>query len=155
MAVLHFTYEGDPSQSDTQAVRYLSGDTDRELAEIDDKEIAFALSKFSDTRLAAAMCVDALADKYARRADIKVGEVSKSMSAISDRLRQRAKDLRTEAGKSAMPFFGGVSEADKQATDANSDNVPPSFRKKMFDSPLANNFDNGNETDSDEAEETP
>lgn len=148
MPVKRFSYDGDPTSSSVNQVRFYAGDTDRELAEIDDKEIEAALADQVDERLSAAVLLDALAAKYARKADVSVGDVSKSYGDISDKLAKRAEDLRTRAGTlAATPFFGGLSKSGKSDLNGRSDDVQPRFYRGQFDSPEAQQFDGGSDTD--------
>lgn len=141
MAVEVFTYNGDPTTSAVNLVRFYTGDTDRDLAELDDREIAFAITNQSNPKLAAAELLDALATKYARKANITVGQVSKQMGTISDTLRKRAEDLRATAGNLALPFFGGLTKTGKNDLSARTDDVQPHFTIGQFDNPQASQFD--------------
>ena len=54
-----WTYGNDPTNSSRDAVRYLVGDTDSNLAFVTDEEIAWALSQNSNNAYAAAAAVAA------------------------------------------------------------------------------------------------
>ena len=78
------TYLGTPATVPADAVRFFAGDTDNTALLLTDAEVAWALAQMSDPRLSAAMCLDALAAKFARKADFSIGEVSKRMGSIAD-----------------------------------------------------------------------
>lgn len=134
-------YTGNPGSDSIDAVRFYCGDTDNTNLLLTDTEITFSSTQMSDPRLAAAMCLDALSAKYAQRADITVGEVSKSWGDRSQAFHDRAETLRNEAGKLAVPFFGGQSHTDKEALDADTDATQPPARIGQFDNPLSRQFD--------------
>jgi hypothetical protein len=146
MAVRRFSYDGDPSTSAVNGVRYLTGDTDQETAEIDDKEIEAALSSSGDNaRLAAVELLVMLANKYGKRASVTVGQVSKQLSGVSDTLRKRADELRDDAIRNdALPFFGGLTHTGKADLDERSDDVQPRFTRGQFDNPEASQLDGPN-----------
>lgn len=138
---LRFTYDGDPTSSDINQVRYYTGDTDQATAQIDDREIEAALTESTNPRIAAAICLEALSSKYSMRANITVGEVSEDLGEISEKLKAAAEAMRTEAGKHALPFFGGLTKSGKVSLNSDSDAVQNSFRKGMFDNQEASQFD--------------
>jgi len=141
---LKFTYGGDPATSTRDAVRFYTGDTERRTAQLDDREVDFALTQNSNPRMAAALCLDALAAKFSFKASISVGEVSRELGEVADKLRKRAEELRTEAGKKGvLPFFGGLTIQGKTDLDNRTGDVQPHFRIGQFDSPEARQFDEG------------
>jgi hypothetical protein len=141
---IKFTYGRNPARSNRDAVRFFTGDVDRESAFLDDDEIDWSLTDSPNPRMAAAVLLDNLATRFSRKADISVGQVSKTFSGIADALRERAKNLREEASRrSALPFFGGLTISGKNDLDERTDDVQPHFRLKQFDNPLARQFDDG------------
>jgi len=137
-----FTYTGDPIHVFRDAVRWWCGDTDATAALCTDGEVDYAITlQPGDPRLAAALCLDAIAAKYARLADITVGEVSKRNGDRSKAFRENAQSLRNEAGKMAIPFFGGQTQSGKDALSEDSDAVQPPFQVHQFDNPLSRQFD--------------
>lgn len=143
-SVIKFTYGRNPGRSLRDAVRFFTGDVDRESAFLDDDEIDFALTDTPNPRMAAAVLLDELAARFSRKGDVTVGQVSKSFGDVADKLRQRARDLREEASRrTALPFFGGLTISGKNNLDERTDDVQPHFRMKQFDNPLAQQFDDG------------
>lgn len=139
-----FTYGNDPAASPRDAVRFFAGDTDHNSPRMDDREVDYALTQNSNPRLAAALCLDALAATYSFKASISVGEVSQDLGEIADKLRKRAEELRTEAGRhGVLPFFGGLTLQGKLDLDNRTGDVQPHFRIGQFDSPEVEQFDEG------------
>ncbi|MCK4795503.1 MAG: hypothetical protein KAV87_67860 [Desulfobacteraceae bacterium] len=132
-----FTYGSDPANSPTDAVRYYTGDTIRESALLDDKEIAFSLSNNPDPKRAAAECLDTLAARFAREGSIKVGDISKDLKDVSEKFRKRAQELRSQSNKSVLPFLGGLTVSGKDALRSDSDAVQPAFEVGDWDNPNA------------------
>lgn len=130
-----WTYGGDPSANERDEVRWLCGDTDTNDQLVTDEEIAYALTQQPEPTLAAALVCDAIAAKFAREADRRVGDVSLSASQKAEAYRQRAADLRSDAGVLALPSFGGISIADKESADEDTSAVQPTFRIGQFDNP--------------------
>ncbi len=139
---IQFTYDHDPSRSQRDAARWYAGDTDCRRPLVDDREVDFALTRGGDDpRQAAVIILNALASKFAREADLSVGDVSKSLGDVSDRLRQRAMDLQEEITLRALPFFGGRSISGKVALASDTNAVPPRFEFGDGDSYRATQFD--------------
>ena len=139
-----WTYGGDPSTSTTDAARFWCGDTIATASvTLQDGEVAYCVAiEPNDARLAGALCCDAIAAKYARMANITVGEVSRANGDRYKAFRDRAQELRNEAGKMSLPVFGGQSIADKAILNSNPDAVPQRFGVGQFDNPLSRQFDN-------------
>src|SRR5688500_9078920 len=106
-----WTYSGDPATSDKDAVRFLVGDTDIGDQLASDEELAYALSRHPDVRLASALVCDAIAAKFSRMADARVGDVSESASQRAAAYQTRADLLRTDAAMTALPSFGGLTKS--------------------------------------------
>lgn len=132
---LTWTYSGDPAANDRDAVRWLSGDTDTADRLVTDEEIAFALAEHPTQALAAAVVCEAIAAKFAREADRRVGDVSLSASQKAKAYRERAEELRANATILAVPSFGGLTISGKEALDEDTDAVQPSFRIGKDDHP--------------------
>lgn len=141
---LKFTYGGNPAASTRDAVRFYAGDTERSSAQLDDREVDFAVTQHPNPRMAAAICLDALAAKYSFKASVSVGEVSKELGEVADKLHKRAEELRNEAAKKGvLPFFGGLTVQGKLDLDNRTGDVQPRFRTGQFDDPDAKQFDEG------------
>lgn len=72
-----FTYSGDPSASDLDAVRFQLGDTDSDSYELEDAEITHALTVYDDDTLHACVYLaSAVMGKYAGKLDRSVGPIT-------------------------------------------------------------------------------
>ena len=118
-------------------VRYLVGDTDTTEQLVSDEEITNgALVRNPDVNLAAAEIADRIALKFARDATTRVGDTHVN---FSDRARQYAAlavELRSAAGmRGARSFAGGISKADKDTREEDTDRVLPGFTRGMHGTP--------------------
>lgn len=76
-----FTYDGDPSESSLEEVRFLVGDTDKDEPLLQDEEIEYLLSVFPDpgegpAYITAAAAASAIAAKFSKQMDKSVGRLS-------------------------------------------------------------------------------
>lgn len=130
-----WTYSGDPTESAKDAVRFLCGDTDQTEPLLQDGEIKYLLGLYNQAPLNAALrACEAIMVKFSRLADESVGSVKinysqkvKSMVIMKEALKQR---LATE---DCVPFAGGISQAQKVATEQIRDRVKPDFTKHMME----------------------
>ena len=132
-----FTYSGDPSRNDRDAVRFWLGDTQKARPLLIDTEIDFVLAETPDVKLAAAECADHLMARFTREADVSVGSVSKSLSKVAEAYKALAEHLRCEAGKLAGVEFPALSKSKKRAADLRTDDVQPETRLGLGDNPFA------------------
>lgn len=134
---MSWSYSGDPSTSDLDAVRFWIGDTDQADQLVQDEEIDFLLGRYSDPLAAAAHAAEALAAKFARLVDKTLGDYSVKLSQKVEHYRQLAKSLDDMAKgklKLVSPYAGGISISDKMAQERDRDRVKPRFRRGMMDS---------------------
>ena len=132
-----WSYSGNPSASDNDEVRFLVQDTDTDDQLVSDEEIAYAVANEPSNVSAAIRVCRALAMKYARKADKKVGDLSISWSQLSKRYSELAKELEDSDMISIipLPYAGGISASDKDSVEDNTDRVRPSFKRGMHDNP--------------------
>jgi len=127
--------------ADKDKVRFLAGDTLEDDHLIEDQEITFALTEEGSVDAAAALVLEHLAARYARKADKTVGPLSISYSQIAESYQKRADELRSvqsAGGRSTIycsPSAGGISVSQKQTEEQDEDRVKPSFHREMFKSP--------------------
>ena len=125
-----------PIATDLDRVRFMTGDTVESDPLLQNEEIAYALSVFADVRLAAALCLRTLIAKCAREGNVSVGEVSVS-SSRSQQWKYAADTLDpagiTVQASMALPRFGGLSIAEKEAYEGLDDSVPTWFTRDMDD----------------------
>jgi len=134
---LRFTYGGDPSVSSRDAVRFTAGDTVKEVAVFDDREIDYQLSETPNVRLAAAAMLEAKAAEYSRKGYITVGDVAKDYSKAAEAMLATATRIRNQALSRALPFFGGLTKSGKEELAQDADAVQPNFFIGETDNPEA------------------
>ena len=134
---MSWSYSGDPSTSDKDAVRYLIGDTDEDNPLVNDEEIEYILSIEGNVIRAGAMVAESIAGKFSRRADRTIGDYSEKFSQIHQQYLSLAEKLRRQAkfksSFKAIPFAGGISKSDKKTTEGDTDREKPAFKKGMMD----------------------
>lgn len=143
------TYSGDPAASTTDAVRFLLNDTTNVVAteELTDTEIEWLLAETGNVYSASAMGARKLGAKYAGTADSKsVGPLSISRSGSSQRWYDLAKQLESKAklglaGVALQPFSGGISSADKETQESDTDWDKPWFKRELMDQPGGGGMD--------------
>lgn len=117
-------------------VRFYAGDTVAAAAiTLSDEEILGAITMAGNARAAAALVCEHLANRYATEGqklrddlgqEIDYGERAKFYT-------DRATQLRSRAALAALPYAGGISLADKQVRELDSDRVEPAFTKALHD----------------------
>ena len=134
-----WSYNSDPSASNLDVVRFLSGQTSTsDDVLLQDEEINWLISSKPNNFHAAAGACDMLAARYS--ATQPRGEsYGKTRLDWSDRvvdLRKTAKSLRAQAGlEGVSPFVGGRSISDKRSVQNDTDRVKPAFTIGMTDHP--------------------
>jgi hypothetical protein len=139
-----FTYDVDDLNTTTatgrrNAVRFLVGDTDPLDVQVQDDEIAFALTESGDNVYeAGAYCCRAIAAKYSRRVDTELdGALSASYSDLHSHYLALAESLEAESKKQSGLGVkaGGLSKAAISVVRQDTDRVTPSFRRDRFRNP--------------------
>lgn len=132
----HWTYSGNPAASDKDAVRHLLGDTDERDQQLSDEEIEWEVAQAGTVRSAAANAARSLAGRYSLQpSSKKVGDLSITYGDRAKALLTLAKTIDADANLGAIPRAGGISVSDKQAVEADTDRVVPSFTRGMHDHP--------------------
>jgi len=133
-----FTYASTaPASSDRSYIRLRIGDTSSGSARFSDEELDAFLSVESNKYLAAAVAAESLMALYATKVDKSVGRLRISMQQASGHFSKLAMRLRAEASMRVAPYAGGISIADKQDQNADTDRVNPSFSMGQYDDPSA------------------
>lgn len=131
-----WTYGGDPSANDRDAVRFLIGDTDTTDQQLSDEEIAFLLTDRGSVAAAAHAAVLALIARLARLVDKSVGDLRLSYSQRQAAYKTLLGQIeRRMALRTATPFAGGISVAQKDSVGDDTDRVVPAFERDQFDHP--------------------
>ena len=132
---MSWTYTGDPSASNGDAIRYLVGDTDVSDQLVSDEEIAFSLAQEPGIYFAAATVADAIAAKFARQVEKAVGSLRLGGQQKHQHYLDLASRLRRKARTSVAPYCGGISQADKDNNSADTDRVDPFFTRDLHHHP--------------------
>jgi len=134
-----WTYSGDPANNSRDAVRFLCGQTSTgDTVLLLDEEIAYLSSLYSNVRLAAAAACEAMAKQYATREPTQEteGELSLTWDARHDALLGQAQNLRRQvATASVSAWAGGISKAEMDTYEEDTDRVKPAFTVGMQDNP--------------------
>lgn len=118
-----WTYTGDLSDP-MQEVRFLIQDTDGSHPLFVDTEVAYALGiGASNTRRAAVFLVERLLSRYRDMADTTELDLSVRASQLYDHAKDSLARLKNPFinGGSVRPYAGGISKADIQVNEANTD----------------------------------
>jgi hypothetical protein len=120
-------------------VRRLIGDVIATDQQMGDEEINFALTLRPGVYGPAAECARMLAAQFGRKADVVTsspggGQLKTNYSIQATRYMALANELDEKAAIfGAMPYAGGISQADKETQEQNSDRVTPQFNLGMMD----------------------
>jgi hypothetical protein len=120
-------------------VRRLIGDTDSTDYRLLDADITAILSDNNgDDYKAAAEAARSIAAQLAMQEDVKISETSLSGSNAYLNMIKLAESLEKQAARSfAIPYAGGISKADKEAREADTDRVAPAFTRALHSVPGA------------------
>ena len=133
---MSWTYSGDPAASDADAVRFLIGDTSTTDQQLQDAEIAYLLTTEGSVYRAAAQAARSIGAKYARLVDKSVGDLRLSYSQRAASYEKLAASLVARATtRTATPYAGGISAADKALDEQDTDLAKPAFTVGQFDFP--------------------
>lgn len=140
-----FTYSGNPSESEVDAVRFLIGDTVEEEHFLEDEEIVWMSSQWTlsySIYWTASMACEAIAAKFAREVTVNSDSQTLSFSELQQKYLTQAEKLRTLHRASTA---GGFVEAGGMLRGEWNDPTikPLSFGKKMHDDPEAGQQDFG------------
>lgn len=114
-------------------VRLLIGDTLTTDPQMQDEEIAYYLTQRSSVYGAAAECCRTLQARFSRSVDQKGGDTETKYSQLAKAYGIKAIEFEQKAAAAGAgkPYAGGISIADKQAQEQNTDRVAPQFQIGM------------------------
>lgn len=138
-----YTYSGDPSVSDKDAVRFLCQDTDvDDNPRISDEEINWLLTQNSNVWLAAAQCADEIAGYWARVTNVWIGPLKIERSEMVTFYQAVAARLRQSAGRmtGGGPVFYPADQTEYQNTNGGSGGPQHIFKVGMDDFPGYSEF---------------
>lgn len=146
-----WSYSGDPGASSLDAMRFLLGDTSETTAVFTDEELTWLLTQNSNIYFAAAQAAESAATSASQAITSGTGGVkTKTVGALSitfsdaaeaekfaSNYRAVAHSLRIRGAinSTIMPYSGGISKADKLATEADPDWDRGAFSRGMHDYP--------------------
>jgi hypothetical protein len=121
-------------------VRLLVGDTDTTDQQVQNEEIAFALSQTGDSVYSAASwAARTIASQYSRRVNTELsGALKASYSDLATQYSKLAENLEYQgkkAGGAIGVLAGGITISDVNAVRANTNRVEASFRRDRFRNP--------------------
>lgn len=126
-----WTYSGDPSLSNKDAVRFLIGDTQSDSPLSTDEEIEWSLSINNDNIYrSAADIAEGIAAYFATQAETTViGPIREENGRRAELYSKKAVELKRKAQeKGSLTFYaGGLSVSEKIARELDIDSVQPAF----------------------------
>ena len=129
---MSWTYSGDPSSDDRDAVRFLIQDTDTNRQLATNEEIDWLLTQEVNVYTAAAAALQSVVNRQAGIGSKKVGDLSITFDFAA--AEKRISDLRLRGRSSyEIPSAGGISVAEKDTNEADTDIPKPFFKRKQFD----------------------
>lgn len=132
-----WSYSGDPSTSNKDAVRFVISDTDVNNQLISDEEINWAVTTYGTVIMAAARIARSLAFKYAASVEKAIGDLRIKYSDRFSHYEALANKLEEDAsqGIDLRPnfFVGGTSIDDKISREQDVDRPDPYFWRNQFD----------------------
>lgn len=141
-----FTYSGNPSESEADAVRFLIGDTDSEEPLLHDEEILYLSSIWTlqfSIYWTAAMAAEAIAAKFAREVTVNSDSQTISTSELQQKYLTMAEGLRSL--HRSMPAGAGVDVGGMLRGEYYDPTVVPlAFGRGMHDDVEAGEQDFGN-----------
>jgi len=120
-------------------VRRMIGDVLTGDQQLQDEEITYALTQYSNNYLAAAECCRWISAQFSRKVDTVTAEMRTTYSAQAKAYIQRAFELQAlgmSRGAGSMPYVGGISVTDKANQLADTDRVTPQFNVGMNENEL-------------------
>lgn len=137
-----FSY--DPSELTTNAVYAVRNeiqDTDPLDPQLQDEEIAYALTQERNFWAASARCLETIARAKLRKADVRLGrQMMINYTKMAEQLLQEAKALRAKAMGTVVPWIGGMNISDQIAYAENTDIIQPVFTMTMMENPRVGGY---------------
>lgn len=132
---MSFTYNNNPLNDPSDAVRLEVGDTVEKTHLVEDEAIAYALDKEDNNVLrAAARIADQLAARFARQETVRTGNVTTDKSSIAKRYTDLANRLRQRIGPTSF-ITNALDKAAHAAHAADTSIIQPAFKRGMNKNP--------------------
>ena len=123
---MSWTFGNDPQNSIRDRVRILIGDTNPAEPLLEDEVLDWLIKREVNEFLAAARAAEALAARFAREADIAVGDLSLKYSELASHYLELAASLREQFASDAAGAIGFPTLARKEPRE-------PLFRLGLFE----------------------
>lgn len=144
---MSFSYSGDPATSDLDEVRLLVHDVDEAAPLLSDEEVTWVLARqstvYDEPLMAAAICAEIIAARYAGEISITADGVSISGDQLQTKWAALAASLRATykalAAAGGAPYAGGVERGERRQRGVR----PLAFGKAMHDNTRAGAQDYG------------
>lgn len=138
-----WSYSGDPSSSQRDAVRFRVGDTDPNEPIFTDAELDHLVLAEGSTNEASIAAAKAAVAKYARQVATSDTEDKKTkrrdFQQRLEHFQALVKELVAQRSKRTVGIFaGGLSISQKQAVECDTDRVAPAFKRTTHDNDLIN-----------------
>lgn len=129
---MSWTYSGDPSSDDRDAVRFLIQDTDTNRQLATNEEIDWLLMQEVNVYTAAAKALQAVIHRQVGIGSKKVGDLSITFDFAAAQGAVKDLMMRGRAGYE-VPTVGGISVAEKNTNEADTDIPKSFFKRRQFD----------------------
>jgi hypothetical protein len=131
-------YGNQPASNNTDALKFLVGDqsTSSSLELLSTAECNYLLGKWGSPDAAAPYAAEAIAADFADKVSKSVGDLRIDAQQQFEHYTTLAGTLRRAASFTGVPYAGGISRADKQSVELDTDRVAPAFRIGVHDNPL-------------------
>jgi len=130
-----WTYSGNPTSSDLDAVRFYVGDTDQNDQLLQDAEINFLLSESPRPIAAAARAAQVICSKMSRLVDEKFETIDNKLSQRATAFQMLAIKLEKQALKTVgmgPPSAGGLLVTEVEEAQRQENRVKPTFKRDQF-----------------------
>ena len=141
----HFSYNDSDLSTDLNKVRRLIGDVNSTAGLFSDEEIEFFISEEANIYGAAAVACESLSAKFASGVSKTVGKLKINLQQKFDHYEKLSETFKTKSKtKGGIQLFaGGISQAQKDSEESNTDRVAPSFARDFMDFPGTGLSENG------------
>ena len=128
-------YTGAPATVAADALKFLIGDlsTSSSGELLKSAECSYLIAEHGSARAAAPHAARAVAAMFADQVAKSVGDLQLSAQQKFQQYSTLATSLERQSALRAVPYAGGISRADKDSVEADTDRVVPSFTVGMHD----------------------
>ncbi len=132
-------YGGAPATVPNDELKFLVGDTSTSAAgtQLSSAECSYLIGVYGSAKAASPAAARALAAKFADECQKQVGDLQLWAQQKFEHYTTLSQSLEQTAALRAVPYAGGISQADKTAVKSNTDRTVPSFTLGSMDNKLA------------------